>query len=159
MWPHLAWWRNPTSKLRPYPHPYNIQWLNQGKGLQVNSRYLISFSIGKNYQDELGCDIIPMYACHVLLRRPQLFDKEVMHDSYLNTYTLSKDGKNITLSPLSPSQLHKKNPNRTESTPISFSPLVSHFLRLLIMSVRPLMSGFSLPMVSPKALPQAIYQP
>ena len=34
-------------------HPYNIQWLNQSKGIQVNSRCLISFSIRKNYQDEL----------------------------------------------------------------------------------------------------------
>jgi len=42
-----------------HPHPYNIQWLNQGKGLQVNSRCLISFSIGKNYYDEIWCDIIP----------------------------------------------------------------------------------------------------
>jgi len=33
-----------------HPHPYNIQWLNQSKGLQVNSRCLISFSIGRNYQ-------------------------------------------------------------------------------------------------------------
>ena len=32
-----------------HPHPYNIQWLNQSKGLQVNSRCLISFSIGKTY--------------------------------------------------------------------------------------------------------------
>ena len=32
-----------------HPHLYNIQWLNQGKGLQINSRCLISFSIGKNY--------------------------------------------------------------------------------------------------------------
>jgi len=44
------------------PHPYNIQWLNQGKGLQVNSWCLISFSIGKNYQDELCCGVIPMDA-------------------------------------------------------------------------------------------------
>jgi len=41
-----------------HPHPYNIQWLNQSKGLQVNSRCLISFSIGKNYQDELWFDVI-----------------------------------------------------------------------------------------------------
>jgi len=90
-----------------HPHPYNIQWLNQGKGLQVNSRCLSSLSIGKNYQDELWCDIIPMDACHILLRRPWLFDQRVMHDGYLNTYTFSKDGKKITLAPLSPSQLHK----------------------------------------------------
>ena len=42
-----------------HPHPYNIQWLNQGNGLQVNSRCLISFLIGKHYHDELWCDIIP----------------------------------------------------------------------------------------------------
>jgi len=53
-----------------HPHPYNIQWLNHSKGLQVNSRYLISFSIGKNYQAELWFDVIPMDACHMLLRRP-----------------------------------------------------------------------------------------
>jgi len=36
-----------------HPHSYIIQWLNQGEGLQVNSRYLTSLSIGKNYHDEL----------------------------------------------------------------------------------------------------------
>jgi len=34
-----------------HPYPYNIQWLNQSKGLQVNSRCLISLTIGKSYQD------------------------------------------------------------------------------------------------------------
>jgi len=36
----------------PHPSPYTIQWLNQGKGLQISSRCLLSFSIGKNYKDE-----------------------------------------------------------------------------------------------------------
>jgi len=36
-----------------HSHPYNIQWLNQGKGLQVNSGCLISFLIGQNCHDEL----------------------------------------------------------------------------------------------------------
>jgi len=36
-----------------HPHPYNIQWLNQSKVIQVNSRCLVSFSIGKNCQDQL----------------------------------------------------------------------------------------------------------
>jgi len=35
------------------PHTYNIQWLNQSKGLQVNSMCLISFSIRKDYQNKL----------------------------------------------------------------------------------------------------------
>jgi len=54
----------------PHPSPYTIQWLNQGKGLQNSSRCLIGFSISKNYKDEIGCDIVPMDACHVLLGRP-----------------------------------------------------------------------------------------
>ena len=88
-----------------HPHPYTIQWLNQGKGLQVNSRCLVAFSIGKHYTDEIWCDIIPMDACHILLGRPWFYDRKVMHDGCLNTYTFSKDGKKITLAPLSPSQL------------------------------------------------------
>ena len=86
-----------------HPHPYNIQGLNQDKGLQVNSRCLVSFSIGKNSQDELWCDIIPMDACCILLERPWLFDRKVRCDGYLNTYNFGKDGKKITLTPLSPS--------------------------------------------------------
>ena len=46
-----------------HPHPYKLQWLNQGKGLHVNSCCLIPLSIGKSYQDEIWCDIIPMDAC------------------------------------------------------------------------------------------------
>ena len=96
-----------------HPHPYTIQWLNQCKGLQVRSRCLIPLSIGKTYQDELWCDVIPMDACHILLGRPWLFDLKVKHDGYLNTYSFSKDGRRITLAPLSPSQLHK---NKTLNT-------------------------------------------
>ena len=91
-----------------HPHPYNIQWLNQSKWLQVNFHCLISFSIGKNYQDELWFDVIPMDACHMLLGRPWLFDWKVINNGYLNTYSFTKDGKKITLTPLSPSQLHRK---------------------------------------------------
>jgi len=86
------------------PHSYNIQWLNQGKGLQVNSRCLIFCSIGKSYHDELWCDIIPIDACHILLGRPWLFDRKVIHHGYLNTYSFSKDGKKITLAPIQPSK-------------------------------------------------------
>ena len=93
-----------------HPHPYNIQWLNQSKGIQVNSRCLVSFSIGKNYKDELWCDVIPMDACHILLGRPWLYDRRVMHNGYLNTYSFTKDGKKITLAPLAPSKLHENPP-------------------------------------------------
>ena len=97
----------------PHPSPYTIQWLNQGKGLQISSRCLLGFSIGKNYKDEIWCDIVPMDACHVLLGRPWLFDREVKHDGRLNTYSFAKDHKRITLTPLKPSSQKKpqNNPN------------------------------------------------
>jgi len=63
-----------------HQHPYNIQWLNQSKEIHVNSRCLVTFSIRKNYQDELWCDVIPMDACHMLLGRPWLYDRKVMHN-------------------------------------------------------------------------------
>jgi len=97
-----------------HPHLYNIQLLNQGKGLQVNSRCLIAYSIGKSYHDELWCDIIPLDACHLLLGRPWLFDQKVMDDGHSNTYNFHKDGKKITLAPLSPSQLHKIKPQKNQ---------------------------------------------
>jgi len=93
-----------------HPHPYNIHWVNQGKGLQVNSRCLISFSIGTSYQDELWFDIIPMDTCHIMFGRPWLFDRKVIHDGCLNTYSFSKEGKKVTLVPIPPSQL-LKSPN------------------------------------------------
>jgi len=97
----------------PRPSPYTIQWLNQGKDLQISSRYLLGFSIGKSYKDEIWCDIVPVDACHVLLGRPWLFDRSVMHDGRLNTYTSTKDHKNITLTPLKPTSQKRPqdNPN------------------------------------------------
>jgi len=88
-----------------HPHPYNIQWVNQGKGMQVNSRCLISFSIGASYHDELWFDIIPMDACHIMFGKLWLFDRKVIHDGYLNTYSISKKGKKVTLVPIPPSHL------------------------------------------------------
>ena len=51
----------------------------------------------------------------MLLERPWLFDRRVMYDGYLNTYSFSKDGKQITLAPLGPSQLHKNKPSNTQT--------------------------------------------
>ena len=100
-------------KAEPHPHPYHIQWLNQGKGLRVSSRCLLSLSIGKSYVDELWCDVLPMDACHVLLGRPWLFDRKVVHDGYQNTYTFLKDGRKITLAPLAPHKISKPKPQES----------------------------------------------
>jgi len=53
-----------------HPKPYTIQWLNQSIGLQISQQCLLSLSIGKTYNDEIWCDIVPMDAYHVLLGPP-----------------------------------------------------------------------------------------
>ena len=55
-----------TSK---HPRPYKLQWLNDSGELWVQKQVLLSFSMGK-YHDEVLCDVVPMYASHILLGRP-----------------------------------------------------------------------------------------
>ena len=43
------------------------------------------------------CDVIPMDVCHVLLGRPWQYDRNVVHDGRMNTYTLEKDGRSHML--------------------------------------------------------------
>jgi len=44
----------------------------------------------------------------MLLERPWLYDRMVMHNVYLNTYSFTED--DITLAPLPPSKLHEIQP-------------------------------------------------
>ena len=59
----------------------------------------MKFKIG-SYQDEVLCDVIPMDICHMLLGRSWQFDRHVVHDGRVNTYTLTKDGVKHKLEPL-----------------------------------------------------------
>ena len=52
------------------------------------------------YKDEILCDIMPMDVFHILLGRPWHYDRKAVHDGRKNTYSLEKDGKRHTLSPL-----------------------------------------------------------
>ena len=56
----------PTLK---HPRPYKLQWLNDSGEVRVQKDVLVSFSIGK-YHDKVLCDVVPMYASHILLGRP-----------------------------------------------------------------------------------------
>ncbi|KAL4388392.1 hypothetical protein GQ457_09G018570 [Hibiscus cannabinus] len=88
-----------------HPHPYKLQWLNDGGELKVTKQVLILFSIG-SYKDEVLYDVVPMHATHMLLGRPWQFDRKVMHDGFSNRYSFTYDGKKHTLAPLSPQQVH-----------------------------------------------------
>ena len=79
----------------PYLSPYTIQWLNQGKGMYISSWCLILLASGECDKDDIWCDAC-MDACHALLERPSLFDRTIMHDDSMSTYTSTKDNKRIT---------------------------------------------------------------
>ena len=87
-------------KMDPHPKPYKLSWLQEGSDIKVKHRCLISFTIGKHYQDEVWCDVVPMDVCHLLLRRPWKYDRKVIYDGLKNTYTFRKDGQKIVLAPL-----------------------------------------------------------
>ncbi|KAL4303483.1 hypothetical protein GQ457_10G011030 [Hibiscus cannabinus] len=89
-----------------HPRPYKLQWLNDGGELKVSKQVLIVFSIGK-YKDEVLCDVVPMHAGQLLLGQPWQFDRRVVHDGYTNQYTFTHEARNITLAPLSPTQVQK----------------------------------------------------
>ncbi|GAV78401.1 hypothetical protein CFOL_v3_21869, partial [Cephalotus follicularis] len=100
-----------------HPSPYQLQWLNNGNQIKVTQQVLISFSIGKRYNDEVLCDVIPMDACCLLLGRHWQFDSDAKHDGEKNTYTIKLNEKTITLTPLSPSQIHvTRTPKNTEDS-------------------------------------------
>ena len=65
-----------------------------------------------------------MHACNVLLGRLWLFDRSVMHDGRLSTYTFTKDHKKITLTPLKP----------TSQTKPRDTPSMDDFLTTLLYS-------------------------
>jgi len=68
-------------------------------------------------------DVLPMYACHLLLVRPWLYDNHVTYDGYANTYSLKHNAKSLTLAPLPPLEPlkaklgkgSKKSPHKSET--------------------------------------------
>jgi hypothetical protein len=65
----------------------------------VTRQCLVEIKIG-GYRDKILCDVIPMDVCHILLRIPWQFDKNVIHDGRKNTYTLEKNGRTHMLLPM-----------------------------------------------------------
>ncbi|KAL3566434.1 hypothetical protein D5086_031849 [Populus alba] len=88
-----------------HTRPYRLQWLNECGEVRVTKQVLIAFAIEK-YSDEILCDVVPMHASHLLLGRPWQFDRKAIHDGFRNRFTIVKDGKTITLVPLSPKQVY-----------------------------------------------------
>ena len=81
-----------------YPSPYKLAWLNKSVELTVSRQVMVSFSIG-SYLDFVCSDVVPMYACHLLLGPPWQYDKDVTHHDKANSYSFEFKGLTITLLP------------------------------------------------------------
>ena len=62
--------QNLNLKMVSHPKPRALCWLQKRSDIKVKHRCLVSFAIENHYKDEIWCDIVPMDACHLLLRRP-----------------------------------------------------------------------------------------
>ena len=92
--------------LIPHSRPYKLLWLNTCGEIKVNKQVIVPFTIGR-YSDEVLCDAVPMHVGHILLGRPWQFDRKAVHDGFLNRYSFVKDGKKVTLTPLSPKEVYE----------------------------------------------------
>jgi hypothetical protein len=82
-----------------HPSPYRVSWLQKGHQVTITKQCLVEFKIG-GYNDKILCDVIPMDVCHLLLGIPWQYDRNVIHDGRMNTYTLEKNGRTHMLLPI-----------------------------------------------------------
>jgi hypothetical protein len=82
-----------------HPSPYKVSWLQKGHQVNVTKQCLVEFKIG-GYNDKILCGVIPMDVCHLLLGRPWQYDRNVIHDERMNTYTLENNGRTHMLLPI-----------------------------------------------------------
>ncbi|KAH7567997.1 hypothetical protein JRO89_XS07G0210700 [Xanthoceras sorbifolium] len=83
-----------------HPTPYKVAWFRKGNEVPVTSCCLVKFNMGNDLEEEAWCDVAPIDACHILLGRPWLYDKDVVHHTRANTYTLKRGTKTLILQPM-----------------------------------------------------------
>ena len=83
----------------PHPQPYAMGWVNEGHEVLVNRQVMVPFEIG-TYREEVQCDVFPMGVCDLLLGRPWQYDRDILHEGKINTYTVRMAGKSVRLWPM-----------------------------------------------------------
>jgi hypothetical protein len=98
-------------EMTDHPSPYKVSWLQKGHQVNVTKQCLVDIKIG-GYKDKILCDVIPMDVCHLLLGRPWKYDRNIVHDGKMNTYTLENNGRTHMLLPIKEKEV-KPEPRNT----------------------------------------------
>jgi hypothetical protein len=85
---------------RKHPSPYKISWIKRGNEVKITEICHIKFSIGKNYVDEVTCDVVEMDACHIILGRPWQYDVAATYKGRDNVYVFMKGNLKVVLGPI-----------------------------------------------------------
>ena len=110
---------------RKHPHPYHVQWLNDGGKIKVTRSVRVPFSLGA-YSDFVDCDVVPMEACSLLLGRPWQYDVDSVHHGRSNYYSFMFKGQKIVIHPITPEQVLKDDIARaTKAAKLVTSPPVA----------------------------------
>ncbi|CAA6657068.1 unnamed protein product [Spirodela intermedia] len=77
-------------KTEKHQHLYKIEWIKKNYETRVIETYLVKFSIGKVYFDEIYCDVVEMDAYHLILGRSWQYDLDATHLGRDNHYGFTK---------------------------------------------------------------------
>ncbi|KAL5777402.1 hypothetical protein ACOSP7_010328 [Xanthoceras sorbifolium] len=94
-----------TLPVVEHPTPYKVAWFRKGNEIPVTSCCLVKFNMGNDFEEEAWCDVAPMDACHILLGRPWLYDKDMVYHTRANTYTFKRGTKTLILQPMKEEQI------------------------------------------------------
>ena len=68
--------------------------------------------MGKNYVDEVLCDVVEMDTCHLILGRPWVWNVDVTHRCRDNVYVFFKNNRKIALGPIKEGSVPKASKGR-----------------------------------------------
>ena len=80
-----------------------------GDEVQMRHTFQVSFTVGDDYKDAIGCGVLPMDSGNSLLGRPWMYDKNGAHGMHDNTYTSMYSEKEVTHYPKKPESQKKRS--------------------------------------------------
>ena len=66
--------------ITPHPQPYNIGWMKDGHELRIKRQCRLTYFI-KTFEDEVICDVAPLFVADSLFGKPYLWDRHSTYQS------------------------------------------------------------------------------